>query len=192
MQQNKYETILKAAAHLISKKGYDGTSFQEIADRVGIHKSTIFYYFKTKEELILRIMEKSLEGPILALQQIIANEELTPEEKLKRAIESHLSLLIAHAENVNIYLNEFRALARREQAKYLTKRKIYEKDFQAIVSQMQKAGYFSGLDPKIVTFGILGMVNWVIKWFKNDGRFTIKEVSNIFYGLITQKTPAGD
>lgn len=185
-KQNRYEDIVKQASMLISKKGYDGTSFQDIANAMGIHKSTLFYYFKTKEELLLTVMERSIHGPIMDLQQIVTQEGLTPEERLKRALENHIRLIIAHSDTVNIYLNELRKLPRRSQAKYLTNRKMYEKNFETIIRQMQEIGYFQGLNPKIVTFGILGMANWVIKWFKTSGEFTVSEVANIFYRMVTQ------
>jgi len=191
MKKNRYEDIMKQAAMLIGKKGYDGTSFQDIANSVGVHKSTLFYYFKTKEELILTAMERSIHGPIMDLQQIVTREGLTPEERLKQALENHIRLIIAHADTVNIYLNELRRLPRRDQAKYLNQRKMYEKDFETIIRQMQGAGYFQGLNTKIVAFGILGMANWVIKWFKTGGEFTVSEVANIFYRMVTQNHQQG-
>jgi len=189
MKQNRYEDIMKQAASLISKKGYAGASLQDIADAVAVHKSTIFYYFKTKKQLILALLDRSIGSPITNLQQIIARDGLTPEERLKLALENHIGLIVAHEDTVNIYLNELRRLPRRDQAKYLMTRKRYEKDFETIIRQMQEVGYFQGLDTTIVTFGILGMANWVIKWFKTGGKFTSNEVANIFYEMVTQKTP---
>jgi hypothetical protein len=51
---------------------------------------------------------------------------------------------------------------------------------------MKREGYFKGLDAQIVTYGILGMVNWVNRWFKSNGRLTIKEISNIFCRMVAK------
>lgn len=185
MRNNKYEIILGSSAKLISQKGYKTVSLQEIANKVGLHKSTLFHYFKNKEKLLRCILEKSVDQVNVTLQQIIQNRELTPEEKLREAIGNHLTLLIEHFDNVNIYLNELRSLSKKNQVRYLQKRRRYEKDFEKIVVEMKKNGYFHGLNTKIVTYGILGMLNWVAKWYRSDGPLSIQEVTNIFYRMLS-------
>jgi hypothetical protein len=83
-------------------------------------------------------------------------------------------------------LNELRSLSKKNQRLYLNKRKNYECDFEKIVMDMKAKGFFEGLDTKIVTYGLLGMLNWVVKWYKNTGPLTIKEISNIFYKMVTK------
>ena len=187
LRDNKYEKILLVAAKSISQKGAKGASLQEIADGVGLHKSTLFHYFKNKEELLLRILEKSIGEVNMNLEKIIESQELEPEEKLKRAFDNHLTLLIAYFDNAKIYLNELGSLSRKNQTIYLKKRKKYQADFEKIMVEMKRKGYFNGLDGKIMTFGVLGMLNWVTKWYKKGGPLGIKEVSDTFYRMITQR-----
>lgn len=188
MTNNKYEKILSVSTKLISQQGFKGTSLQKIADGVGLHKSSFFHYFKNKDELLLRILKKSVDEVNINLEKIIGNKQLDPKEKFKKAIYNHLNLLIEYIDNVNIYLNEFRSLPKKNQTIYLEKRKKYEKNFEKIIGEMKKRGFFNGLDKKIVTFGVLGMLNWTVKWYKNDGRLNVKEVSDIFHKMITQKS----
>ena len=188
MRGNKYEIILAEAACLIWHKGYAGTSFQEIADAVGIHKSTLFHYFKNKEELLLRILERSIEDVYANLELIANDGALQPEDKLEKAIQNHLNMLVRYFDNINVYINEFTSLSEKNRVVYLKKRKKYEHDFQKIIMEMQAVGYYSQLNPKIVTFGILGMQNWVAKWFRLDGVIAINEVSQVLYRMVTQTT----
>ena|SRR4030067_11926 len=184
MTNNKYEKILLEAAHLINQNGFKETSFQEIADKVGLHKTSLFHYFENKEELLLRILEKSTDLVSKNLGKIVTDNELEPEEKLKKAIYNHLMLMTKFMDDINIYLNELRSLSKKNRVIYIKKRKKYENDFEKIIAEMKTKGYFKRLDAKIVTFGILGMLNWVGKWYKNDGALTIEEVSNIFYRIL--------
>jgi TetR/AcrR family transcriptional regulator len=46
------DKILKAAEELFSTKGFDGTSVREVAEKAGVNKALIFYYFKNKEEIL--------------------------------------------------------------------------------------------------------------------------------------------
>jgi TetR/AcrR family transcriptional regulator, cholesterol catabolism regulator len=186
MRNNKYEKILSVAGALITQKGYNGTSFQEIADGVGIHKTTLFHYFRNKEELLLRILEKSVDEVNLDISKIANSNKLEPQEKLRKLFDHQLTtMLYKHSDNVNAYLYELRNLSEKNRRKYLKKRKRYENCFKKIIAEMKTKGYFNGLDTKIVTFGLLGMLNWVAKWYKKDGAKSINEVSNIFYRVVT-------
>lgn len=186
MRTNKYHRIIKIAAKLISQKGYDGVSFQDIADKVGLHKSSIFYYFKNKEHILLGILEESIAKVSLNLAELIRNQNLEPEEKLKKAIENHLVSMVEHFDNINIYLNELRSLSMRNRALYIKKRKKYEDNYKQIIMDMQTKGYFEDLDPKMVTYGLLGMLNWVVKWYKKEGSLTMEEISHIFYKMLVK------
>jgi hypothetical protein len=108
---------------------------------------------------------------------------------MERAICNHLTLLSENFDRVNVYLNQIRSLSKKNQQIYLRKRKNYEKELEKIVVEMKKRGYFKGLDTKIVTLGLLGMLNWVAKWYRSDGRLTIKDVSDIFYAMIAETNP---
>jgi AcrR family transcriptional regulator len=189
MRDNKYEKILSVAGSLISQKGFKGTSLQELSDGVGLHKSSLFHYFKNKEQLLLRILEHSTDEVSRELGKIVIDHTLEPQEKLRKAIENHLVLLSKNFDRVNVFLNQIKNLSRKNEKIYLRKRKKYEKDLEKIVVEMKRHGYFRGLDTKIVTLGLLGMLNWVAKWFKNDGRLTINDVSNTFYGMLTKTNP---
>jgi TetR/AcrR family transcriptional regulator len=53
--------ILKAATEVVAKKGFDNATYQAIADRAGIHQTSIFYYFKDREELVFAVLEGVVE-----------------------------------------------------------------------------------------------------------------------------------
>jgi AcrR family transcriptional regulator len=187
-RDNKYEKILSVAARLMSTKGYAGVSFQEIADKVGLHKSSLFHYIRNKEELLLRIFGDTFEEEgNRTLKQISEDDSLEPEEKLKRAIDFHLTSVDENFDSISIFLDQIRSLPKKHQLMALKARKKYETSFEKIIVGMKRKGYFKGLDKQIVTLGVLGMLNWVPIWFKRDGRLTIKEISGIFYKLIVEK-----
>ncbi len=185
MRSNKAREIVLAAAKLFSKKGYNGTSFDEIADMVGLHKSSIFHYFKNKEELLLQVLGTSINEVSVNLENIVSDEGLEPEEKLKRAIGNHITLLIKYSHNVNVYFNDLRNLSKRNQSMYLGKREKYETTFENILAEMQAKGFFKNLDVSVVSKGLLAMLNWVNKWYREDGLYDLREISDMYYRLIT-------
>ena len=186
-RNNKYEKIISAATSLISAEGYEKASLRKIADKVGLQKSSLFYYLKGKQELLPRIIDISVDEVIMCIKKINANNELEPEEKLKRAFDTHLILMTKYFDSVNIYLNQTGSLSKKNQRVYLGKKREYEKEFEKIILKMKRKGYFKKLNTRIVCFGLLGMLNWVTKWYKADERSNIKEISNVFYKIIVER-----
>ena len=70
----------------------------------------------------------------------------------------------------------------------------YESFFEKIIREIQeddKSDLFRGLDSKIVKLGILGMCNWIIKWYDEGGSSSPKEIYETFYSMMTG-SPAVD
>lgn len=186
---NQKKKIIRIATRLMSEKGYKGTSLQEIADRVGIHKSTLFHYFKNKEELLLAVLRVAIQEVTTNLQKIFEDESLSPEEKLGHAIYNHLDLLVKYIDNVTVYHNEIRFLSRGHKLQYLDSRRDYASYFEQIIDRIKAGGpgYFKGLDTKIVVYGILGMCNWVVKWYRKSGPYRTNDIAEIFVRMLIPK-----
>jgi AcrR family transcriptional regulator len=182
---NKSDRILEASAQLFAEKGYKGTTFREIAERVGIDKSSIFHYFKNKEELVRKILQESIYKVADGLKLICDNKHLTPEQKLKAAIENHLHFLYKYRDTTKIYLDETIILQNQYRKILLAEKKRYQGLFKKIIIENSKN--FKGLNEKVVTFAILGMCNWTLKWLKKDGSLSVKEIADIFYRTLIKK-----
>ena len=187
MKKNKLEEIISVAASLMSERGYEATSFQEIARKVGLQKSSLFHYLNNKEELLIRIFDRSIDEVSANLDKIIKNKGLKPEEKLKLAVENHIISFIKSRDATIIWLNELGNLSKKNQKRFLKRRKEYERTFQKIITELKEEGYFEGLDVKIILFGILGMLNWTPRWYRSDGRLGPNVISEIFYKMILGK-----
>ncbi|MFC1533193.1 TetR/AcrR family transcriptional regulator [Thermodesulfobacteriota bacterium] len=180
---NQREKIIRISSRLMSQNGYKGTSIQEIADLVGIHKTTFFHYFKNKEELLVAIVKIGIHENLLELENIVKNMALSPEEKLKQAISAHLTSLTKYQNSSTIYLSEGRFLSQKNKKEYFETRKHYSSYFEEIVKGLDSPK-FKGLDKRMVTFGIMGMLNWVVRWYKKSGQYSIDDIADIFYQMI--------
>lgn len=187
MRDNKHDKIVEAAREIIGNEGFKAASLQKIADKVGIHKSTLFHYLRNKKELLVYILEGSTSIASTRLEKILYAKDLEPEEKMKAFFTNHLQSVVQDISGLNIYLNQLEILPAKYRKIYKEKRKDYEKYFEKIVIQMQEKGYFESMDTKIVSFGILGMLNSVPRWFKEDGPLTLEEVSDNLFRLIVKQ-----
>jgi TetR/AcrR family transcriptional regulator len=96
-QQNK-ERVLMAAASLFANKGYAGTSVREIVEAASVTKPTLYYYFKNKEDLYLKLMDLAMETFSLLLDESLARQGRMRE----RLIGLFTDLYVAFHENVDL------------------------------------------------------------------------------------------
>jgi len=75
-------TILDTARRLFAERGYDATSLQEIADAMGVRKANVYYYFKTKDAILVALLEV-LSEPVGALLDRVEEE---PDPQLRRRV----------------------------------------------------------------------------------------------------------
>jgi AcrR family transcriptional regulator len=187
--KNKRDQMIEVATHKMGLKGYKGVSVQDVSDGVGIHKSTFFHYFNNKEELLLEVVKKGIDEVTDDLKRILKDDEAEPEEKLEKAINSLVTVLINHIDNVKVFHSEIRYLPEKEKKEFLKKRDAYEILFRQVVANVKKSGrgYFQDMDTKIVTLGILGMCNWMLGWYNEKGPYSPKEISKIFFRMIAHR-----
>ena len=113
-------------------------------------------------------------------------------EKIKAALERQIQVICKYKDYINVYLTEIRSLSPENRGRYDRKRKQYGINFEKVIQEVQsdeRCSLFKGIDSKAVTMGILGMCNWMIKWYKPDGDLTPREISDIFCRLLTDRRP---
>ena len=89
------DRILSVAAEVFQQKGLAGARMQEIADKAGINKAMLHYYFKTKDDLFSQVFEQSLALFVHKIQQILASELSLP-EKVAQYVDHTLDSLSAN------------------------------------------------------------------------------------------------
>ncbi len=84
--------ILAAADALLGERGPDQISMRDIAERAGVNKALIFYYFGSRTALFDRVLERYYRNHARALAQAFAVAG-TPQERVRRAIEAYLDFM---------------------------------------------------------------------------------------------------
>ena len=68
------QRILDAALELLAEHGYEGMSLQQVADRVALHKSSLFHHFKCKEELAREVYKGTTERLLKRIEPLLAED----------------------------------------------------------------------------------------------------------------------
>ncbi len=84
--EERKEEILDAAEKLFAAKGFDNTSTGDILDAVGIARGTLYYHFKSKEEILDGVIGRITSRLIENAGEIVRKKELPVLERLTKAI----------------------------------------------------------------------------------------------------------
>ena len=110
--------------------------------------------------------------------------ELPAAEKLRRATVAHLEAFDRHHPHLFVYLRETANLKGRFRASAQLSPKQYERFWQQILREGMKSGEFrADLDVQVVSYGLLGMLNWLYKWYDPNGRLEPSEIAAQFSAL---------
>ena len=177
--------IIKESIDLFDKKGFSKTSIQDIVDTIGVTKGTFYYYFKSKQELLMDIHLNYIKE-LLAEQAVILNDEyLSSKVKINKLIHLIIRNIKIHGKSARVFNREFKHLSEK-QLKLIND---YRKEFRINLEQLFSEGINKGefrddLRIDIVIFGILGMVNRSYQWYNPDGEVSEDELVSIYMELI--------
>jgi len=179
------QEIIDAAARLFRAKGYRATTMADIGGAVGLLRGSLYYYIPSKQWLLYAIVEAGTRGLRSRLLEV-AHSAKPPVERLREAILMHLRFIAEHPDYAAVFLDEMRSL-RNLKLRRAGRRLMndYEQLFKALLDEGMAAKDFRrALDVQAVIFAILGMGNWVIRWFRPDGRLAIEQIAAEFADLV--------
>ncbi len=184
--QRRREDILKKATELFDRQGYANTSLDDIARAVGIAREGIYYYFKNRAEILLHIIEPRSLALIEGLRAIMDAPGKSHAEKLHDAVRNHLEQFDLHCLEMTVSLRDGHLEdARSVRAVMARIWKEYEALWTRLVSEGQRAGEFRAMgDPKMLAFGILGMCNWLARWYDPKKGVPISDLVEAYSGMV--------
>ncbi|MFO7791076.1 MAG: TetR/AcrR family transcriptional regulator [Bacteroidales bacterium] len=103
--QSTEAVILKAASEVFMQKGYDGARMQEIADKAGLNKALIHYYYRSKDKLFNAVFEQVLVEMTEGLSYIF-EQNLAVFESIRRFFQTHQEILLKNKLLPLFMLNE--------------------------------------------------------------------------------------
>ena len=104
--QNKELLILEAAEREFITKGYDGARTTSIAKEAGVTHAMLHYYFRTKEHLFERIIDKKMSEITPLLTYLFGNDKLPITERIKEAVSVHFDFIVANPDLPKFLINE--------------------------------------------------------------------------------------
>jgi TetR/AcrR family transcriptional regulator, cholesterol catabolism regulator len=175
--------IIQAAAQIFRQKGYNAASMQDIADAVNLQKASLYHHVTSKQDILFSILEQTLDLLISELRSVI-DSDLAADEKLRVAMQVYIGRLTDDADLSAVLLLEHRSLEHRLRDRHNARRDRYEELWRSILREGIESGVFRSFDIEVSTFAILGVQNWLITWYRSEGRLTAIELADHFSDLL--------
>lgn len=179
------ERITEHSILLFERKGFSQTSIQDIVDELNVTKGTFYYYFSSKQQLLMDIHLDYIENLLLRQQTIIEDDYTSQKQKLTKIIHLLIGDIKDKRPKGRVFFREMRHLKEDQIPEIRVKREEFRKNLENIISTGIERGEFrDDLRPDILAFGVLGVTNWSYNWFRIDGEVSIEELVHIFSEML--------
>jgi AcrR family transcriptional regulator len=153
--------ILDKSLDIFMEEGYEDVTYQKIADRCGITRTTLYIYFKNKREIFVFSIKQLTQELELSLRSIIEEKTLSCCERLNRIMDTVIECCLKNRRLLNVILS------------YLL--------------QLQKMGKDPGLRVRRRTIRLRHLLSQILIEGMNNGEFrkvSVKSLNEMFYALI--------
>jgi AcrR family transcriptional regulator len=174
---NRREDLLRVCARLFREQGFDGTSIRDISQAAGMHSGSPFYHFKTKQEMLVAVMEQGLTEGLHHLEAVAA-APLAPQEKFRRLVRAHLETLCGDGRDfIPVMLYDWRSLTPANRRRVIALKDRYDALWQKVTDALQAEGVMAG-DAQLARLFTFGVLNWTARWYHAGGRKSLDEIAD--------------
>ncbi len=157
-QQRRRKEIFDASVHLFLEKGFTETSMREIAKAAGLGKSTLYDYYKSKDEIMVSYFEEEIKKITIHAEEIIqANSTIA--EKLRKIMQMHLGYLV---DSRQIFLKlslEAQRLSADSQEQIQLHRHAYQDMLRKLIEEGIRRGEFRPVNPLFTARSIFSLLS---------------------------------
>jgi len=141
-------------------------------------KGNLYYYFRNKEEILYACHQYSLDQ-LLALLDDVEHSGLGPEEKLRRLIVAFVHTILDELHGTALFL-DLEALVPAHLKTVIARRDRFDRGMRQVLEEGIRSGRFGPWDAKLLSFAILGAVNWIPRWYNPEGPASSQEIADRF------------
>jgi AcrR family transcriptional regulator len=177
------DELLSVAARLFCEKGYLSATMDDIANALNVTKPALYYYIKTKHELLYEICEAAINELIDGVRKI----DTEPGEavvKLRALITWHVTMFSRSGDIINVYLADEGALPAEQREYIRSLSREYEAIYRNLIDKAIAEGAFRDLNVPMTVRAISGMCNWLSSWYRPDGQMSSDDIADIFLDII--------
>ena len=167
-QARRRHEIFHQVVKIFLKKGFQETSMREIAEAAGLGKSTLYDYFRTKDEILLYFFEDEINDLTESAQKIVA-QALPADVRLRGVVKVHFEYLQANKHLLMRLSVEALRLKLESQKQIQKKRHAYQDLMRNLIAEGVREGVFRRVDPLVAARMLINTLTPVIYTSRPSG-----------------------
>ena len=164
----RMEELLDVAARLFHEKGVKATSLAEIGDELGMNKASLYYYVKSKDDLLARVIFRASQR-LRELAEGIAADTGAPDDALVRLVRTHCETILDHPNEFGTVIFQRRYMSANVLPEISDRERAYADNVKALISRGIDDGVFRPMQASVATQLVLDSINGVLRWYRPTG-----------------------
>ena len=179
------QMVIDTAIKIFHQKGYRTATLDDVAHELGLSKAALYHYVSSKEDLLSLIYLQALESYFTSAYEI-DEMDLAPPEKLRYLIGHHIqNIIINNLPMFAVFFSEENQLPKKQFERIREGKRKYTKIVEKIITEGIEQGFFRPLNPKLHAFALIGMCNWLYKWYDpGRGGISPDDIADHFIDLL--------
>jgi len=174
--------LVRIAARLFRDQGYERTTVRDIGTAAGMQSGSLFYHFRTKEEILVAVMALGITRTTEQLAAALAREK-KPLERVRALFHVHLnSLLGENQAALEVMLYEWRSVSPESRPGLIVLRDRYEALWQQVLDEASAAGLVKA-NTRLLRRTLLGSLHWTVQWYNRSGTLGVAELADQIMAL---------
>lgn len=173
--EKRLDSILRAASTVMAADGFEGASMRKVAAEAKIGLSGIYYYFKSKDEMLFALQADTFSRLVDSLRERLSGLD-SPSNRLKAIIDNHLQFFLKHMNDLKVCSYEIDSLAGPYFDDVLEIRQRYFRLVRDVIAENIPPN--SGIDPNLASLYLFGSLNWIFMWYDAERNSDIAELSD--------------
>ncbi|MGD9531026.1 TetR/AcrR family transcriptional regulator [Pseudonocardia sp.] len=170
------EAVLDAALTLFAQRGYHGTALSQIAERLGVRTPSLYNHMRSKHDLLLTIVERTVTGVLEDFHAATA-QRTDPLDRLYHATLAYARRHASHRREAIVVNRDTTSLDEPHRSEMQGLRRRHEHALRDIIAEGSAAGRFAIESPALGSFAIREMCVSIARWFHDEGPMTPDQVA---------------
>lgn len=176
------DRILRIAAGLFAKKGYQAVGVAELGDKVGLGRGALYYHIGSKEELLYDIIIKYIRDLVLTGTHIL-QQKTDPQKKIELLSQHMMETISANVSEMTVCFRESDCLTGDRHKSVARLHSDYQNLWSKVFDEGLRKGVFRRLSP-VALKGLLGMYFHSCLWFSSKGKNSATQIADVFSDIV--------
>lgn len=159
--------VLRAATMVFYRRGYADATVQDVADALGMLKGSLYYYIKSKEELLYRLATQVHDGVDELLSEVMALEGLNASQRIQEFVGRQIDYNVCHLEAISVYHHDVHHLSKPLRNEIVERWRAHESALVSLIEDAQRDGDVEpAVNSYILSQCVFAIVIWMYRWYR--------------------------